>query len=157
MSQRTPITLVVVLAAIFLSACGPASRRPAPDLEILNGDRAPTLLKQCSRDTPKAGEATWQPSFTEIAIVEKALPAALKAHHPEMDWSSFPGKWSRRYVGIVRGGRRYIYGDYSPHYIHGDVVARSGSDVCDGGPQFFGAEFDVAGERFSHLAFNGVG
>jgi hypothetical protein len=27
--------------------------------------------------------------------------------------------------------------------------------VCDGGPQFFGAEYDVEAGRISHLAFNG--
>jgi len=27
--------------------------------------------------------------------------------------------------------------------------------VCDGGPAFFGVEYDVAARRFTHFGFNG--
>lgn len=117
--------------------------------------------QQCSRGTPAPGQDAWGPGAAEIARLEAALPAALAAQRPGEDWSAFPQNWRRQYVGIVRDGRRYVYGNFYPRSVD-DHAADSGRWrrepmlVCDGGPAFFGAEYDIEAGRISHLAFNGM-
>jgi hypothetical protein len=136
------------------------------------------LLHQCSRSAPAPGEASWQPEAADIAALEAALPAALAASNlpaiekglrarPEAgsrnpgdpDWATAPRGWQRQYVGIVRGGRRFIYGNFFPRRSdEGGPMPdwrTTPVQVCDGGPVFFGAEYDVGSRRFTHLAFNG--
>jgi hypothetical protein len=93
------------------------------------------------------------PRAADVIALEKALPTALKAAQAR-DWSGFPQAYLRQYVGIVRKGHRYVYGNFVPR--HGDGPATDKPIiVCDGGPVFFGAEFDVSARKISHLAFNG--
>lgn len=129
-----------------------------PEAAILPGDQAAALLRQCSRAAPARGDATWRPGEAEIAALEAALAAALTARGGpgRPDWSHAPRGWLRQYVGIVRGGRRYIYGNFfrfagepPPNWTTRPMI------VCDGGPNFFGVEYDVAARRFTHFAFNG--
>ena len=110
-------------ALAFVLLLGPAGR-PAPlcrpDAVVLPGSTVATMLRQCSRGAPEAGEATWQPGADDIAALEAALPPILLArreirveHYPsEPEWARFPQGWRRQYVGIVRGGRRFVYGNF---------------------------------------------
>ena len=100
--------------------------------------------------------------------LERALAAAL-GERPETrrpreagdpDWSRVPDGWRRQYVGIVRGGRLFIYGNFipsgpEPGWLPGDF-ALTPALICDGGPPFFGVEYDVEARRFTHIAFNGA-
>jgi hypothetical protein len=138
---------------------------------VLDGKMARPLLRQCSRDAPRAGERTWQPDAAQIAQLEAALPEALKAAQARkaayrkranrlsfqvgLDWSKTPSGWRRQYVGLVRAGHRLIYGNYfrsdlgdEQHWRTEPVIA------CDGGALFFGVEYDVDARRFTHVAFN---
>jgi len=115
-------------------------------IEVLRDDAISSVLNQCSRSTPEKGSSTWIPTIAQIKIMQKALLPVLKSRQPSMDWTNFSADWGRRYIGIVRRGRYYVYGDYSPHGL---------GSVCDGGPAFFGAEWDVKARKFTHLAFNG--
>lgn len=142
------------LAALAMS--GAAMGEPlSKDAIILPGSALPGMLSQCSRPAPEQGETTWKPAPSDIASLEAALLPALRSKHagPGADWTDFPGNWIRQYVGIVRKGRRFIYGNFAPRADY------KGLDqpliVCDGGPAFFGAEYDVEAGRFSHMAFNG--
>ncbi len=112
------------------------------------------MLRQCSRDTPPPGESGWAPARADVAAFEARLPAALPAAVPHRDWSGFPGKWHGQYVGIVRKGRRVIYGNFVP----GGLPPGRGRPIiiCDGGPSVVGAEYDMADKRITHLAFNGM-
>lgn len=137
------------------------------------------MLRQCSRSSPAPGEGSWQPEAADIAALEAALPAALAASNlsaieerlrtrPEVgtpspsdpDWATAPRGWRRQYGGLVRGGRRFIYGNFYPHRSDDGWQTPDWRTavvlVCDGGPVFFGAEYDVEGHRFTHLAFNGA-
>ena len=92
--------------------------------------------------------------------MEANLPEVLAARPQarEVNFSNLLSNWKRQYVGIVRGGRRYIYGNYFPADgpNHFNAMWREEPMVvCDGGPRFFGAEFDVAAKRITHLDFNG--
>lgn len=125
------------------------------------------LLSQCSRDTPPKGEATWKPDQREIMALEAKLGSALPSQLRELGWVTekeiaqfppFPSRFRRQYVGIVRNGRKYIYGNFSPKDAFKDIPVnpRDPVMVCDGGPVFFGVEFDIAAQRFTHWGFNGV-
>lgn len=161
--MRIPVLLLAGLACACADAGGNADRGPPagslpPNAAILNGAAVPDMLRQCSRGAPAAGEGTWQPAPSNILALEAALPAALAAQRrPGPDWSRAPEGWQRQYVGILRGGRRFIYGNFVPS----EDSSASGrwqqmpTRICDGGPAFFGVEYDVAAGRFTHFAFNG--
>jgi hypothetical protein len=157
----SPLMRAPLLLALLIAACQPAGAALPPNAVILPGSLARTMLSQCSRATPPPGDGTWTPGEREIAALEAALPGALRGqpHGSNDRWSNAPQGWQRQYVGILRGGRRLIYGNYFPR----GAMAGSMDDrwrheavmVCDGGPEFFGAEYDVEANRFSHFGFNG--
>ena len=166
--MRTATRLAVGLA-IVLPACGAASQTLPPDAAILPGSDAPFLLNQCSRQTPSPGEATWTPGPGDISRLEAALAEAVRPreeirmsrHRDDLDWAEVPLGWRRQYVGIVRGGRRFIYGNFYPRR-HDEIFPSdppwphsAPSFVCDGGPVFFGAEYDVEAGTFTQIEFNG--
>jgi len=153
-------TAALVLAA-GLTLSGPAAMAAAlpPGAVVLPGERVDAMLQQCSRGTPAKGEATWQPQPKDILALEALLPAALSRHFGRGDprWTTAPAGWGRQYVGIVRGGRRFIYGNYFPKRDSKPLSPTGGPTiVCDGGPDFFGVEYDVAARRITRLDFNGV-
>ena len=159
-----PFRFAIALG-MLVSGCGAAAALP-PGAAILPGDQVTAMLRQCSREAPEAGETNWQPGAADIEALEAALPAALRErpetrgnHPPAFDWSSAPEGWNRQYVGIVRGGRRFVYGNFYPRRLYGeDAMPNSTRPVliCDGGSVFFGVEYDVEARRFTHLAFNGA-
>jgi len=108
------------------------------------------------------GEATWQPTWNDIARFEAALPSALAADPESRGLVDFhpTGEWVRQYVGLIRDGRRFIYGNFARRFRSESRIPAMDPTrpmmVCDGGPVFFGAEYDVEARRISHLAFNGA-
>ena len=86
-----------------------------------------------------------------------------RTQHPNgaPDWSKAPQGWRRQYVGLVRGGRRFLYGNFYPRSADEyrqdpDQWRREPVMVCDGGPAFFGVEYDVESGRFTHFGFNAI-
>ena len=153
----------LLLLALSIAACTPAGAALPADAVVLPETMARSLLGQCSRQSPEVGEATWQPAEADILALEAALPAALRAQPPRAggeDLARVPQGWRRQYVGIVRAGRRFVYGNFVPidATSHGepDRWRREPIIVCDGGPAFFGVEYDVQGRGITHLAYNGM-
>jgi hypothetical protein len=150
---------LTLLFALALGA-GPAASGP---IAILPDSARVSLMQQCSRSVPPPGEAGWSPTLDDVAALEAALPAALAARPlgPAPDWSRLSDSWGRQYVGLVRGGRRFVYGNFFPRTVVGDDEAGQWRtqpvEICDGGPSFFGVEYDVEAGRITHLDFNGVG
>jgi len=154
--MRAGLALWLAALASGALAATPAPRLPA-GAYVLPAAKITEMLRQCSRGAPAPGEGSWRPDAASIIALERSLPAALRAHDRDHDWSGFPQKWARQYVGIVRNGRRIIYGNYVPGPLGtGSRAAAEVFMVCDGGPSFFGAEYDVAAGKITHLAFNGV-
>jgi len=160
--MRAVLTLTAMFAAmtILLGAAHPV---PLPDgAAILPGDEATALLGQCSRATPAPFQGTWQPRPADIARLEAILPKAIISEQPRggrFRMNAFIlTSWSRQYVGLVRQGRRYIYGNYFPANTDGGADMRWRTEpriVCDGGPNFFGVEYDVRAGRITQIKFNG--
>lgn len=148
------IAAILGLAALTTACAGTA---PSPDAAILPETAVPALLRQCSRAAPAAGEGTWTPAWSDVAALEAALPAALAADSLGRTLDGRPPEgWRRQYVGLVRDGRRYVYGSFLPGRDVGRVDWRTQPVmVCDGGSSFFGVEYDVAARRITSLAFNG--
>jgi len=151
----------VAFAAGPAGPVDPAAPRAAPahlptGAYILPADKVPEILRQCSRDTPATGEGNWAPDVATVLALERLLPGVLARQNRDRNWSAFPSGWGRQYVGIVRHGRRFLYGSFGPVASLPNRPARDVMTICDGGDSFFGAEYDVASGKISHLAFNGV-
>jgi len=166
--MRASLCTAVLWGALLAgpAAAAPRAQMP-PGAVVLPGAEMDAILQQCSRGVPARGEATWQPTAADILTLEAALPQALEHARPVQRVAWDPAKWEREYVGIVRHGRRFIYGNFVPARIMADGRAWARRDprlakrmegptvVCDGGSAFFGAEYDVAGHRFTQVDFNG--
>ncbi|RZJ06153.1 MAG: hypothetical protein EON89_01155 [Brevundimonas sp.] len=149
----------VAFAGLLLASCSAGQIGMPASATVLPESQIAAMLRQCSRASPLAGQAGWRPSAGDILELERRLPAAIAAAPEARDMLEGrpPEGWLRQYVGLVRDGRRYIYGNYSPaRGGFGGDWRRTPMIVCDGGPDFFGVEYDVEGRRFTHLAFNGV-
>jgi hypothetical protein len=147
----------LILSALSLAACAPSDQDSRSDAVILGGGAVSAMLRQCSRDTPARGEDSWRPSWKDIAPMEAALPKALADPSASAIRYRNPRDWRRQYVGIVRNGRRFIYGNYFPNSFGGDYWRKKPVNICDGGSKLFGAEYDVEARRIDHLSYNGDG
>lgn len=145
-----------VMAAVGLMLACCSSTVAFEDTVILQIE-SPAALDQCSRDAPTRGDGVWTPTQTDIVQVEEAVSPAVAARPEASRMTSVPPQgWVRQYVGIVRDGEKFIYGNLLPlHAAAGDRWKEGLVVVCDGGPDFFGIAFDVKRKVVSHLAFNG--
>jgi hypothetical protein len=108
----------------------------------------------------------WSPASTQIADLEKRLfPLLLQQLSRERSQRK-PEDYLRQYVGFVIGGRKVIYvnGVHRSYIEETKKLRIPGSDwehqaifVCDGGDDFFGAEYDVDTKSVANLLFNGRG
>jgi len=139
------------LCAAALPALNPALGVVFPD------NKARELTKQCSRGGPAHITGTWTPDNKQIAELEITLVAALsKADSPAdfkvRDFSHL----ARQYGGLVDSTHKLIYVNaFTTRDINGDW-RRHAVMVCDGGPAFFGAEYDPSTKTFAHFEFNGA-
>lgn len=131
----------------------------------------PTLLHQCSRPVPAPLTGTWSPDADTLHRLEHVLRLALQN---AIDRNVRPGAsrpratdYYRQYVGLVIGGREVVYvngfhretlaflGQTSSRLEHAGEWRTKAVDVCDGGVDFFGAEYDPIGGRMESITFNG--
>ena len=173
------------LFVFYLLVAGAAFAAPwdAGDGVIFPPDKAPGLLRQCSRATPHDITGYWLPSESQIAALEPKLSVLVDAesrrrHDAEekqladfsaktgKEWKSRPWQlpvYVRQYAGLVQGGHKIIYvnGFYAglPRDMPPDRKLNWREQpviVCDGGASFFGVEYDPQAKTFANLAFNGM-
>jgi len=108
------------------------------------------------------GEKAWLPTSDDVDELEAALPRAISQTRQarQVNFNHLLERWRRQYVGIVRGGARFIYGNFFPTDT-GDDFQRGWWPkqkvlACDGGPRFFGVEFEVSTRRITRIDFNGT-
>ncbi len=130
------------------------------DGAVLPTHVAKELLNQCSRGAPKDITGIWVPSAKQVRELESRLPAALEAVALQRGTGyGQPADFRRQYAGYVSGARKIIYVNAFPRGAAGvrDFDwRRQVMQVCDGGPSFFGVEYDPRKKTFSHFEFNGV-
>ena len=121
---------------------------------ILFGSSGQALFSQCSRESPRNVSKYSLASWSGVQQLERGLPPYLSRQKP----GGVPLRSSAyhfQYAGFWRNGREMIYVNALPGRI--SVLDRFLTvTVCDGGPSFFGVEYDVASGQFSHISFNGV-
>ncbi len=141
-----PVLLCVVLV---FSSC---HRAPATYLSglLLPPWYASILRRPCSRPGPPPFDDTWQPSETDLALLNSRLPRLTRLRAR----CCIKGQrirdlrhYSLHYLPIVHSGHQLIY-----------IVGSIGGavDVCDGGGGYWGALNDPATGTFSDLNVNGV-
>ena len=131
--------------------------------------QATDVIHQCSRSSPGPVEGTWLPTVKEIRDLEARLPQALDdALAKRGQFANRSRDIGRQYAGLKIAGRSIIYVNGFPlsmfemeaRYTPGlsrDDWKRQAVMVCDGGPAYFGVEYDPKTKVFSHFAFNGIG
>jgi hypothetical protein len=142
---------------------------PLPTIErreyrgvILPQAAAPAMLCQCSRETLGLADSYWAPSKTQIAELEERLPQFL-SNNPPMGRPDYwlrqpPHRFIRMYLGVVRADRPRIAVQFvfAKREI-ADLSRITVGTVCDGGPRFFGVEYDVNDGNFVLISYNGAG
>jgi len=159
-TNRVNRSISIVLAALATSmSAGDASAGPPTRTTVLSGKAAREVLRQCSRPTPEAGTAFFRPVATQIDRLDRAVVSSRNARLPvgARTLRGMRSGYAVEVVGIVRSGRRFVYGSYYPLSMQEGLKSASTSPtiVCDGGSRFFGAEIDAATGRLVHIAFNG--
>lgn len=120
---------------------------------------ADLLTRTCSRPGPPKFETTWTPTLDDVRAMEsqfvKLEGLAVKNKFGQMRQ---PKHYYRQYVGIVVGGRKFIYinafcnvDEKPPVYWRDKPVMN-----CDGGCDW-GVVYDTLSRNFSDLHINGIG
>jgi hypothetical protein len=131
---------------------------------------APNVYGWCSRQAP-ARSGYWAPDRETIGALEVALaPALQRALEEEIKDSSrrpATNEYYRQYIGIQIGRRQVVYiNGFHKSYLERLVTTRPqladawrtrAVNVCDGGSDFFGAEYDPAKRQVANIRFNGSG
>ena len=123
---------------------------------IASPDLSSSLLKQCSRSAPDPQKVSgyWTPDRQQLETLERHLPGYLKNREFTIKDLS---KYRRIYAGIVYENRKIIYVDFAHlRYFEPDWTKVISRMFCDGGDHFFGVEYDVKSQNFSHLSINGI-
>lgn len=73
-------------------------------------------------------------------------------------WSGQFADYYFQYGALVRGGKRLIYINALPKSERDrrQVWRRGPEVVCDGGPNFWGVEFNPSTNQFQNASFNGT-
>ena len=143
-SRVASVTLATALAA----CSAPEKVATNSNALILNDDLGDRLVDLCSREAPPAYDGRWQVSQADVRTVERVLlddHAEILAR-AEIAESDFVQDYVRDYAGFTREGRRYLYGSYGP---------MPGIGLCDGGPGFFGVEYEMPSGKVTHVDYNG--
>ena len=155
-----PCLVATVLVLCFAQSDAATFGRSmfAGEPEVLTGDPARAVFKQCSRPAPVPSQILPAPSKVELRQLEQAVERHISFEHAaRRPTPPSTAPYARQYVAYELDGRRMIYGNYYPA-SHGAVAERSAGNavvVCDGGAQFWGISFDPKTRKVESLSFNG--
>ncbi len=150
---------------LALAAASPAASQFAPPVApqsvVLPASSAAAFSHLCSRPGIPAFESSWEPSDAVVRALEhrlgdleklEATGCCVVGAHVDR-----PDRFYRQYVGVVIGGKRFVYINAYPRSWEFGLRSEPETRTCDGGTSFWGVLYDVATGAFSGLAFNGVG
>lgn len=143
------IVFALILGALPFAALGANN-----SVFVLPPYPGAALLRQCSRSTPEGATGYWKPTRRDIAELEKHLVPFLKST-PAGSAALPLTNYHRQYVGFVKDGKRYIYGNfYTPSPDFKNEASRP-IVVCYGGKHFWDVVYSIETESFNDLQFNG--
>lgn len=123
---------------------------------VLTGEQAGWLFVQrCSRQVPGPVERAWTPDVETIRRLELTLGPVL-----QNALQTTPGRqaadYYRQYAGAVIGGERIVYvsGFYDGPIAQWRTMAFM--EPCDGGANYFGAEYVARNDTIRNLRFDGA-
>ena len=129
---------------------------------VFKAAQAREFGRQCSRISPIGWWTLVAPSKNEIKRLEHALPGWIKAQKIK-GWSGHFGDYFYQYGAFVSGKTRLIYVNAVPareEMINEPkfrtIWRRVPETVCDGGPDFWGVEFNPLTSDFQNVGFNGM-
>jgi hypothetical protein len=142
--------IMLVSVAGLLGASGAEEKHSF----VLSPTLGSALLKQCSRPTPQNIEGFWVPTEQNIARLEQLLVPFLTSISGGK--SALPLEhYHRQYVGFIKGGKRYIYGNFYGQSEAGRNESVEPVIVCDGGADFWGIVYSLDSNTFSNFYRNG--
>jgi len=135
------------------------SRRNAPrtDFErvdagvIVPVDKAPELLRTCSRESISPIDGYWRPTASMIRELEAGLPIVMSIQGQLEPRDRYAGQ----YAGVRSDGRQLIYGSFVSLDLADDRWQNAVVVMCGGGRSAFGVTFDVAAKTLGDLRING--
>lgn len=132
----------------------------AENVELYGGRDGAELVRQCSRPAPAPAARYWKPDAAIVARVEQAVADYMKTDRYRQRVSTESTRpaldqFVRQYTAYESDGRTMVYVNLLPWKF---VERGPGKPVvvCDGGPQFWGVEFDVELDRIVGVEFNGI-
>ena len=121
------------------------------------------LESQCSRQSLTNVQSLWIPPADDVEKLEADLP---RLHGQKSRLFCLtgtplpdPAGYDRQYVGVVMGGKRWIYvnafsGVSAMLTLGGVDPTRQLVRVCGGGAGLWGVLYDPSGRSFDQLAMN---
>jgi hypothetical protein len=157
------LLLISFAIAFFVihAQCQDMQFKPAFSV-VMHGKEAQILLNQWSRSTPEEVKSYWNPADSDIASLESNFKKLYNlTWHIAVQKIDSLDKFGFQYAGIIINGEKFIYINAFPLNSVKELKqlklnpAKTPVMVCDGGPSFWGAVFNIKTKEFSMLAFNG--
>jgi len=128
---------------------------------LFQGAKPKAIFNQCSRGAPSPNSEIWDLSHKDIDELEALLVKNLDERERAGKQNPPKGtKYHRQYVGFVRNGERFVYGNFYPADVYSGIKIRIDESkqavmVCDGGPVFWGIVYRIKTKTFEEPQFNG--
>jgi hypothetical protein len=150
---------LIGIAAILLGiSCASGPGEPIRTA-LLPADQAAAFEDLCSRSGIARFERGWDPEPADIRRMESSFRQLSRMKATKCCFlRGRIGKlndFSLQYVGVVAGGRKYIYVNAACGASDDLWDTRAFASVCDGGTCHWGALYDIERGRFTELAING--
>jgi hypothetical protein len=144
--------LVLVMTFLFTAQATPTASWQTNGA-ILTGQAARALSRLCYRSELKFS-AQWTPSSEQITQLEAKLNAAF------LTSNNLPKErplehLNRQYAGFVSTGRKVIFINFFPDDITRINWRAEAVLVCDGGPSFWSAEYEIDKQKLMNVRVSG--
>jgi hypothetical protein len=138
--------------ACVLVLISPLALAASTSSYILPAAKGALLLHQCSRGSPSDVKGYFRPEPSQVAELEERLSSYLKRVRPAIQFQQY----NRQYVGFMKGGTRYIYGNFFKAEFGTKNPASEPVVVCDGGDWFWSIVYSLDTRTFQEIQFNGI-
>ena len=154
---------VLIVASVTALAADQSYTFPPEGRFLIHGPGAREVFHQCSRAAPSSKSKMWDVSQKDIDDLETSLAKYLDERESAGKENPPKGaKYHRQYVGFIRDGEQYVYGNFYPADRYAPSLrdrmdeSKQAVRVCDGGPVFWGIVYRVKTRSFEEPHFNGV-